>query len=139
MLNYTKILLLSFALVAFSAHTCVQDTNTSKVEYIVPPKVESKEVSKPLISDENSFDKCSEITRGVLITFCGSCHQSTLDSHKAGAIKVFDLDLGVNWHTSLSQENLEGIAHRTQNKDITEQEKEAIVTFLKLKDLQLEQ
>ncbi len=139
MFNYTKILLLSFALVAFfSAHTCVQDSNTS-VEYIVPPKVESKKPSKLSTHDENSFDKCSKITRGVLITFCGSCHQSTLDSHKADAIKVFDLDLGVNWHTSLSQENLEGIARRTQNKDITEHEKEAITAFLKTKDLQLKQ
>ncbi|MEW7292128.1 hypothetical protein [Aquimarina sp. 2304DJ70-9] len=135
MFAYTKILPLIFALVVFSAHTCVYDTNTSKTEDIVVP-IEVK--TEQLTSDKSSFEECSEITRGVLITHCGSCHQSSLESHKAAAIQFFDLDMGVNWHTSLSIENLHGIAQRTQNKSpITEQQKEAITTFLKLKELQL--
>ncbi|GAA4278643.1 hypothetical protein [Aquimarina mytili] len=137
MFIHTKIWLLSFALVVLVLRTCVQDMSTSEVTDIVPPLEEKKNISTK-ISNENSFEECSEITRGVLITFCGSCHQSSLDSHKAGAIQVFDLDKMANWHTSLSEENLNGIARRTQNKDITDQKKEAIATFIKLKELQLE-
>ncbi len=137
MFNHTNILLLSFALVAFSIRTCVKDTNTSEVKDIVVP-LEVKPDS--LASNKNSFDECSEITRGVLITFCGSCHQSSLDSHKAAAIEVFDLDMKANWHTYLSEENLQGIARRTQNKStITKHQKEAIATFLNLKEAQLQQ
>ncbi len=141
MFNYTKILLLFFALVAFSARTCVKDTNTSEIKDIPAPlEAKPKEVPKLLTSDKNSFEECSKITRGVLITHCGSCHQSSLESHKAGAIAFFDLDKGINWHTSLSEDNLQGIARRTQNKStITEQQKEAIAVFLKLKELQLKQ
>ncbi len=137
MFNHTNILLLSFALVAFSMRTCVKDANTSEVKDIVAP-LEVKPDS--LASNKNSFDECSEITRGVLITFCGSCHQSSLDSHKAGAIEIFDLDMKANWHAYLSEENLQGIDRRTQNKStITKQQKEAIATFLNLKEAQLKQ
>ncbi len=141
MFTYTKILMFLFALVAFSVRTCVQDTNTSEIKDIPTPlEAKPKEVPKLLIAEENSFEGCSKITRGVLITHCGSCHQSSLDSHKAGAIQIFDLDMGINWHTSLSEENLPGIAQRTQNKStITEQQKEAIAIFLKLKESQLKE
>ncbi len=143
MFNYTKIVFIVFALVVFSARTCVQDTSTSSLEEEkITTTIETKadkantEAFTPI---KSSFEECSKITRGVLITHCGSCHQSSLNSHKAGAIKFFDLDMGTHWHTSLSQENLPGIARRTQNKStITKHQKEAIATFLKLKDLQLQ-
>ncbi|MBT8304471.1 MAG: hypothetical protein KJP09_08385, partial [Bacteroidia bacterium] len=84
------------------------------------------------------FEECSKITRSVLITHCGSCHQSSLDTHKAGAIAIFDLDKGINWHTDLAEEHLHGIAKRTQNKStVSEQQKEAISIFLELKELEL--
>lgn len=135
MLDYTKIALLLFALFAFSARTCVQNSYVSIRDGYVAP-LEEKTNVLPL--GDNSFEECSAITREVLIRFCGSCHQSTLDSHKIEAIKFFDLDLGVNWHNSLSEENLPGIARRIENKnEIIKQHKEAITTFLKLKELQL--
>ncbi|MBQ4819308.1 hypothetical protein [Aquimarina sp. MMG016] len=135
MLNFTKILLLFFALVVLSTRTCVQDTSTSEVEDIIIP-IEMK--TNQLTSDEPSFEKCSAITRGVLITHCGSCHQSSLESHKIGAIQIFDLDMGANWHTSLSEEHLQGIAGRIKNKSaVTQKQKEAIDVFLQLKESQL--
>ena len=136
MFTSTKIALLSsLALVAFLAHTCVQKTTTTKVEDIAVPVEEKMEA---ITTHKPSFEECSEITRGVLITHCGSCHQSTLDTHKAAATQFFDLDQGTNWHNALSAENLHGISKRTLNKStITEQQKEAITTFLELKEAQL--
>ena len=135
MFSNTKIILLFSILVAFMAHTCVQETTTTKVEDVATPTEEKTQV---ITTHEPSFEECSEITRGVLITHCGSCHQSTLETHKAAAIQFFDLDQGANWHNALSAENLHGISNRTLNKSsITEQQKEAITTFLKLKEKQL--
>ncbi len=138
MINYyTKILPFVVVLVAFSLRTCIQDTSSSE---IVDVKSQTKKAVEHPTLKTNEFEECSEITRGVLITHCGSCHQSTLDSHKAAAIKVFDLDKKADWHTSLVLENLEGITSRTENKStITDQQKEAIATFLELKELRLKE
>ncbi|GAA4271553.1 hypothetical protein U6A24_13280 [Aquimarina gracilis] len=138
MINYyTKILPFVVVLVAFSLRTCTKDTGTSEIVDITS-KTDSKIDNST--ADTGSFEECSEITRGVLITHCGSCHQSSLESHKTGAIKVFDLDKKVDWHTSLALENLEGITSRTKNKSsISDLQKEAIATFLELKALQLKE
>ncbi len=126
-------------IVAITLRTCIQDQSTSEIkETVISIEANPEEFSKLAISANTSFEECSKITRGVLITFCGSCHQSSLDSHKAGAIKVFDLEMKTNWHVSLSIENLEGIARRTKNKNTTEQQKKAIATFLELKESQFE-
>ncbi|MFD2562341.1 hypothetical protein [Aquimarina rubra] len=105
-------------------------------------KVETSTGPKPypVNADKSTFEENSKITRAVLITHCGSCHQSSLDSHKIEAIKIFDLDMATNWHTSLSVDNLPGIASRTKNKSaISSAQKEAIDIFLRLKELQLKE
>ncbi|RZV60411.1 MAG: hypothetical protein EX254_08750 [Flavobacteriaceae bacterium] len=125
------------ALVLFLVHNCVHDSNAPQMVDIESPSEPKTIVAK---SDGESFEECSKITRSVLITHCGSCHQSSLDTHKAGAIAIFDLDKGANWHTDLAEEHLHGIAKRTQNKStISEQQKEAISIFLELKELELTQ
>ncbi|WP_299217336.1 hypothetical protein [uncultured Aquimarina sp.] len=137
MFSYNNILIYVFALVALSVHNCVQDTNSS---YVKKDITSSEEKPRPVNADKSTFEENSKITRAVLITHCGSCHQSSLDSHKPEAIKIFDLDMATNWHILLSMENLSGIASRTKNKSvITEQQKEAIDIFLKLKELQLKE
>ncbi len=137
MVTNTKILQLAFVLVISSTHTCVKETDSSYVEKI---ETTSAINTRPVNADKKTFEKNSKITRAVLITHCGSCHQSSLDSHQPEAIKIFDLDLAANWHISLSKENLSGIANRTQNKSaITTAQKEAITTFLQLKEQQLKQ
>ncbi|WP_299436654.1 hypothetical protein [uncultured Aquimarina sp.] len=137
MFSYTKILLVFFTTLVFSARSCVRDTSTS---YAKKDVTSSEEKPRPVNADKSTFEENSEITRAVLITHCGSCHQSSLDTHKPEAIKIFDLDMAANWHTSLSVENLPGIADRIKNKPaITSQQKEAIDTFLKLKEWQSKQ
>ncbi len=132
-----KIGLLSFTLLAFIMHNCVQNTSVAKMEDVETP-VEPISTMPP--SDENAFEECSEITHQVLITHCGSCHQSSLKTHKAGAIAIFDLDKNADWHEALSEHDLQGIAQRTQNKSaITDEQNEAIAVFLKLKATQLNQ
>ncbi len=133
--GFIKILLCSFALTTVFIRNCVKDATVSIVESPVTdnqPKIEGNKGSD-IVFEENS-----KITRGVLITHCGSCHQSTLESHKAGAIKIFDLDQGSNWHQTLEEEHLLGITNRTKNKNsISEIQKEAIHTFIALKEIQL--
>ncbi len=118
--------------VALCAQSCVHNTHTSKMEDFVPATDLQTTVVNP---DEGVFEKCSLTTRGVLITHCGSCHQSSLETHKPGAIAIFDLDKGANWHTSLHSEHLEGISNRILNKSsITEEQKEDITRFLEIKE-----
>lgn len=128
---FLKILLLPLTFITLFAQGCVWNTQTATMEDITP----STEVQTVTLEpDDSEFEKCSEITRGVLITHCGSCHQSTLDTHKLGAIAVFDLDKGADWHTSLVEENLEGISNRILNRStITEEQKEAVALFLEIK------
>jgi len=134
---FTKISLLTLTLIIFLVHNCVQNNNAPKLVNIEPS---SESTLADSTSSPKSFKACSEITHSVLITHCGSCHQSSLKTHKAGAIAIFDLDQGANWHMALSEENLQGIANRTENKStISEQQKEAIAVFLELKELQLAQ
>ena len=86
-----------------------------------------------------TFAECSEATRLVLIEHCGKCHQSTLPSHKRGAVAIFDLDAMDQWHVNLNEKNLEGVDNRTKNKNtITDEEHAAIQEFLTLKREQLQ-
>ncbi len=140
---YLKIGFLSFLLLAFTMHTCVNTTSVAAAESKENTNPTDSEIVEPIPEmtsiNDNVFEDNSEITRQVLITHCGSCHQSTLDTHKAGAIAVFDLDKNASWHTNLSEHHLPGITNRTQNKgEITDEQKEAITVFLELKKTQLE-
>lgn len=126
-----KIACFALTLSVILVHGCLHETSHTNVENTMIP-VETS-TSLP-VSNEKSFEMCSKITREVLITHCGSCHQSSLTTHKSGAIAIFDLDKGANWHNALSEEHLESISNRTENKtSITKMQKEAIASFIKLK------
>jgi hypothetical protein len=87
----------------------------------------------------SAFSKASEGTRQVLIQHCGRCHQSTLATHKAGAIAIFDLDRMDQWHYNLTEETLEGLARRTSNNSsVTDEERAFIEEFVALKQEQLQ-
>ncbi|MCK8520167.1 hypothetical protein M0D21_01240 [Aquimarina sp. D1M17] len=132
MINHVKISLIGFALTVLSLRTCVKENTQVSEAATIPVSTEEKE---NVNLTENKFEEHSKTTRGVLITHCGSCHQSTLDSHKVGAIKIFDLDRGNKWHITLKEEHLDGIANRTQNKNtITDEQKRSISSFLELKE-----
>jgi len=137
MSHFIKIGLFSFTLFAFIVHNCKLNTPVVTAEDTII-QVESIATITP--PDDNAFGESSEITRLILITHCGKCHQSSLETHKAGAIAIFDLDKNTHWHDALSEHHLPGITQRTQNKNsITEEQKEAIALFLELKEKQLNQ
>jgi hypothetical protein len=99
-------------------------------------------VTKPTEQSEAAnptFAQSSEATRLALVEHCGKCHQSTLSSHKPGAIAVFDLDAMAAWHDKLVDGNLGGIDKRTKNKPaVTDNQRTAILEFLALKQEQLQ-
>ncbi|MBT8287645.1 MAG: hypothetical protein HKN00_10165 [Flavobacteriaceae bacterium] len=135
--NTVKISIFSILLMVFLAHTCVVDNEINGIEQV---KSEGKPTEKMPLKDKNEFEKNSEITRNVLITHCGRCHQSSLETHKKDAIAVFDLDQNADWHQTLAEHNLEGITNRIQDKNsITEEQKLAITAFLENKSAQLKQ
>lgn len=80
-----------------------------------------------LAKNSSDISKSSEGTRVALIEPCGRCHQSTLDTHKAGAIAIFDLDQGEQWHLTLKEENLEGLLGRTESNSAISEEEYAII------------
>ena len=132
---FLKILPLFLVFLGLFARSCARNTPAATMEDI-PPSTELQTATTD--PDDNPFEKCSDMTRTVLVTHCGSCHQSTLKTHKLGAISVFDLDKGADWHTSLVAENLEGISNRLLNKSsVTEEQKEAITRFLEIKEKRL--
>ncbi|MFD0862058.1 hypothetical protein ACFQ1M_07550 [Sungkyunkwania multivorans] len=133
-----KILLFgSFVLLAFLGRGCAGDSNPTSS--LVEVTTESSEKERnPNFSDTHSFEKVSEITRLALEKPCGSCHLSSLNTHKPAAIAFFDLDQGPRWHISLTKENLEGMAGRIKDRpSITVEQKEAIAVFLELKGSEL--
>ncbi len=96
------------------------------------------EKPNPMTKNNPEYSKISETTRVALIEPCGSCHQSSLDTHKAGAIAIFDLDQGEQWHLNLKQGNLEGLLGRTKsNSAISEEEYAAIEEFVAQKRAEL--
>ncbi|MGI9550243.1 MAG: hypothetical protein ACR2MT_03510 [Aurantibacter sp.] len=112
------------------AFTCERNKKLN-VEHTPAPI--SKDSEPP---DESSptFAESSEGTRLALVEHCGKCHQSTLASHKAGAIAIFDLDAMEEWHIKLTMKNLEGVDGRTKNKSaVTDEERAYIEEFLALK------
>ncbi len=131
-----KIQFLTIVLLVGLVHRCVKEQPIETFEDNALPI----EATKSLTSDDiMSFDECSEITRNVLITHCGSCHQSTLTTHKPGAIAIFDLDKKTQWHSNLSVHDLQGLMQRTKNKNsITEAQLDAIGMFVQLKTAQIE-
>ena len=135
MFQYIKISFLFCFLSLFLLHRCIRDMNTADTEPVlvtIPSKTSTFKINK------DAFEECSEITRKVLITFCGSCHQSSLETHKPAAIAIFDLDKGKNWHATLIHDHIEGIENRIENKSpSTQEELDAIEVFLELKASQL--
>lgn len=132
---HIKIGLFSFMLLTLVVHNCFLNTSATKREAVLTPVEPAPTIT---VSDKNVFKENSEITRNVLITHCGRCHQSSLETHKKAAIAVFDLDMDADWHLSLLEHNLEGIANRTRNSDkISDDQKSAIAIFLENKAAQL--
>lgn len=92
---------------------------------------------KTQTATSTAFSETSEGTRIVLVQHCGKCHQSSLETHKPGAVAIFDLDAMEEWHVKLSEKNLEGLGRRTKNnKAITDKEFAVIEEFLALKRAQ---
>lgn len=121
------------AVLALHIQHCNRQTMVAETE----THIEAADVDlEPLENTvEMNFEESSEITRQLLITHCGSCHQSTLPSHKTGAIAVFDLDKMENWHEDLIEHNLAGISNRFTNKDLSEEQRTALNHFVKMKEL----
>lgn len=81
-----------------------------------------------------SFAAVSENSRIALLNACGRCHQSTLASHKPGAIAIFDLDSGEQWHSRLNEERLNGLDRRTKgSSSLNEEERAQIAEFVAMK------
>lgn len=124
--KYTLITLCCF--LALSCQwDCGKPANTNLVLSPIP-KDTIREAGPP------TFLAASENARLVLISHCGSCHQSSLDSHKSGAIAFFDLDMGPDWHVNLKMDNINSLEQRVRsNTSITAQDKEALLHFVELK------
>lgn len=129
MLRLSNILFYSFfCAVVFLPRSCQQRVDKAPKEQTVSTPAEKQETTADSTA---SFTVVSEGTRVALIEPCGRCHQSTLDTHKAGAIAIFDLDKGEAWHTTLKEEHLSGLERRAMgNASISEEEREQIVAFL---------
>jgi hypothetical protein len=114
-------------------HGCWQNRQKTHLEEVIKtPSKKANDTTPP-------FTVISEQARLALILPCGRCHQSTLDTHKPGAVAVFDLDAGDLWHTNLDEGKLNGLDSRTKNKaGISEEERVQIAEFVALKRTQLQ-
>lgn len=123
--------------------TCLQRSDKSEMKPGSSPQAEEErpfgEEVKPAPDSTASFSAVSESARKALVVSCGRCHQSTLDSHKPGAIAVFDLDLGKQWHATLNAEQLTGMDRRAKgNTSLNEEQRRMISAFVALKQAQLQ-
>lgn len=118
------------------AFTCTERHRKLNVKHTPAPITKD---SAPLEELTPDFAEISEGTRIALVQHCGHCHQSTLASHKPGAVAVFDLDAMEQWHNKLTKKNLEGLDRRTKSKaSVTEKQRVIIEEFLALKLVQLQ-
>ncbi len=116
-------------------HGCLQQQSrpAARDESVPPP-----ERSLSVANTADSFKTLSEQARVALLLPCGRCHQSTLESHKAGAVAIFDLDAGEQWHTNLNEDRLNGLERRAKgNSSLSVEEREQIAEFVALKQAQL--
>jgi hypothetical protein len=119
-------------------NTCVQRTARAPAEQTPhSPAADANPVAEKIIPVTDSlvsFSAVSESARSALIISCGRCHQSTLDSHKPGAIAIFDLDQGAQWHAGLNREQLSGLDRRAKgNTSLNEEQRNLIAEFVALK------
>ena len=111
--------------------TCLHGADEPQKEQATSPLA----VKLPTAADTaTSFEVVSENTRIALLKPCGRCHQSTLDSYKPGAVAIFDLDAGEQWHSKLNGEQLNGLDRRAKgNSSLSEEERTQIAEFVALK------
>lgn len=113
--------------------TCLHHPDKSQADQATTP------LTDPSADTTASFSVVSENTRIALIEPCGRCHQSTLASHKPGAVAIFDLDAGEQWHSNLNKERLNGLDRRTKdNSSLSGEERQQIAEFVALKGAQLQ-
>jgi len=113
--------------------TCLHRPDKSQTEQATTP------LTDPAADTTPSFSAVSENTRIALIEPCGRCHQSTLASHKPGAVAIFDLDAGEQWHSNLNEDRLKGLDRRTKgSSSLSEEERAQIAEFVALKGAQLQ-
>lgn len=116
-------------------HGCWQHLSKPQEKVSAMPDEESQTADEP----SPLFSLLSEQARVALIVPCGRCHQSTLDSHKPGAVAIFDLDAGDAWHTNLDEDKLSGLARRAKgNSSLSEEERGQIASFVDQKRAQLQ-
>jgi hypothetical protein len=112
--------------------TCLHRPGKSQTEQT------TMSLTNPVADTTASFSAVSENTRVALIEPCGRCHQSSLASHKPGAVAIFDLDAGEQWHSNLNKERLNGLDRRAMgNSSLSEEERKQIAEFVALKGAQL--
>lgn len=93
----------------------------------------------PASDTTTTFAEVSENTRRTLLLPCGRCHQSTLATHKPGAIAIFDLDAGEQWHSRLNEERLSGLDRRTRgSSSLSDEERAQIAEFVALKRVSMQ-
>lgn len=116
--------------------TCLHGTDKPQKAQATPPLA----VKLPTAPDTaTSFEAVSENARIALLKPCGRCHQSTLDSHKPGAVAIFDLDAGEQWHAKLNEERLNGLDRRAKgNSSLSEEERSQISEFVALKRVSMQ-
>ena len=61
---------------------------------------------------------------------CGRCHNSTRETAKPAALKVFDLKED-NWTASISDEQLPKVNGRFENVDVTPAQRKQVADFIK--------
>jgi hypothetical protein len=117
----------------------VEDPETPVVEHTGKPLLEDSdqppvEISDSILIPAPPFSSLSENARIALVLPCGRCHQSTLESHKPGAVAIFDLDAGELWHSDLNEERLNGLGRRAAgNSSLSEEERGQIAEFVAMK------
>ena len=137
MLLYKYVTFFVLLLVAgLLVHTCLRPTDKKESDSD-PVSLSAKKTA--ILDTLPNFPTASENARLALIVSCGRCHQSTLESHKPGAVAIFDLDEGEQWHSKLTLERLPGMERRAKgNASLSEEEKDQIVQFITLKRAQLQ-
>jgi len=106
------------------------------MKVIADESIESQVDSYPSPVNESAVDTSLSIVgqaHAILINSCGSCHQNSLPTQKAGALAVYDLDDTKNWYKEMTEEEFDGVERRLVNRDqFTEEQAEQMLLFLEL-------
>ena len=126
----THHLLLTLTILFTGALVFIANINTFKKLPVTSTESEVKNDAYAPVGNDILVDSSLSIAhqaRVILIKPCGSCHQSSLPTQKAGALAVYDLDDTDNWYKEMTIEEFDGVERRLSNRDQFSEEQAAMM------------